>query len=154
MDPAAVNSWGWFALALVNAGLAEQKNRSRLNWFLVSIFLGPIATLLIVVWKPAPVRPDDEAPQPISLSTGVLALGVTLAAAAIIVVALLASSEWSTVAWIVAAALMAGALSCLVTFIVRRPTDRARSLAATRASTPEETARPHDVEVRHDRASS
>jgi peptidoglycan/LPS O-acetylase OafA/YrhL len=154
MDPAAVNSWGWFALALVNAGLAEQKNRSRLNWFLVSIFLGPIATLLIVVWKPAPARPDDEAPQPISLSTGVLALGVTLAAAAIIVVALLASSEWSTVAWIVAAALMAGALSCLVTFIVRRPTDRARSLAATRASTPEEAARPHDVEVRHDSASS
>jgi archaellum biogenesis protein FlaJ (TadC family) len=157
MDPAAVNSWGWFALALVNAGLAEQKNRSRLNWFLVSIFLGPIATLLIVVWKPAPARPDDEAPQPISLSTGVLALGVTLAAAAIIVVALLASSEWSTVAWIVAAALMAGALSCLVTFIVRRPTDRARSVAATPAtpaSTPEEAARPHDVEVRHDRASS
>ncbi len=151
MDPAAVNSWGWFALALVNAGLAEQKNRSRLNWFLVSIFLGPIATLLIVVWKPAPARSDDEAPQPISLSTGMLALGVTLAAAAIIVVALLASSEWSTVAWIVAAALMAGALSCLVTFIVRRPADRARSLARS----PQQAPAPSNTEVSaHDRASS
>jgi archaellum biogenesis protein FlaJ (TadC family) len=151
MDPAAVNSWAWFALALVNAGLAEQKNRSRLNWFLVSILLGPIATLLIVVWKPAPARPDDEAPQPISLSTGILALGVTLAAAAIIVVALLASSEWSVVAWIVAAALMAGALSCLVTFIVRRPADRARSLARA----PQQAPAPSNTEASaQDRASS
>jgi hypothetical protein len=49
-------AWGtsggaWLALALVNAGLAEQKNRSRLIWFLVSLFLGPIATFLIVVWR-------------------------------------------------------------------------------------------------------
>ncbi|QPZ38731.1 hypothetical protein [Paramicrobacterium chengjingii] len=51
------NTWlagsgGWLALALVNAGLAEQKNRSRWNWFLLSIILGPIATFLIVVWAP------------------------------------------------------------------------------------------------------
>lgn len=43
---------GWLTLALVNAGLAEQKDRSRLNWFLVSLLLGPLATLLIVVWGP------------------------------------------------------------------------------------------------------
>lgn len=36
-------------LALINAGLAEQKGRSRLIWFLLSLVLGPIATLLIVV---------------------------------------------------------------------------------------------------------
>jgi drug/metabolite transporter superfamily protein YnfA len=52
MDP---QTWGagggvWFALALVNAGLAEQKNRSRLRWFVVSLILGPLATALIVVW--------------------------------------------------------------------------------------------------------
>ena len=35
-------------LALINAGLAEQKGRSRLVWFLVSLVLGPLATLLIV----------------------------------------------------------------------------------------------------------
>lgn len=51
------NTWlagsgGWLVLALVNAGLAEQKNRSRWNWFLLSILLGPIATFLIVVWAP------------------------------------------------------------------------------------------------------
>jgi hypothetical protein len=36
-------------LALINAGLAESKNRSRLGWFLTSLLLGPLATLLIVV---------------------------------------------------------------------------------------------------------
>ena len=40
----------WITLAIVNAGLAEGKNRSRWNWFLVSILLGPLATFLIVTW--------------------------------------------------------------------------------------------------------
>ena len=40
---------GWGTLALINAGLAQSKNRSGLNWFLLSIILGPIATLLIVL---------------------------------------------------------------------------------------------------------
>jgi len=44
-------SVGWLTLALVNAGLAEQKNRSRWTWFLVSLILGPIATFFIVVWR-------------------------------------------------------------------------------------------------------
>ncbi len=39
---------GWFALSLINAGLAQGKNRSGLNWFLISLALGPIATFLIV----------------------------------------------------------------------------------------------------------
>ena len=45
------SSWtaGWGTLALVNAGLAQSKHRSGLVWFLVSLLLGPIATLLIVV---------------------------------------------------------------------------------------------------------
>ena len=41
---------GWGTLALINAGLAQGKNRSGLNWFLLSLLLGPIATLLIVIW--------------------------------------------------------------------------------------------------------
>ena len=55
MDQAglALNGGGW--LALVNAGLAEQKNRSRFTWFIVSLFIGPLATFLIVVWQRAPV---------------------------------------------------------------------------------------------------
>ncbi len=43
---------GWGTLALINAGLAQSKNRSGLGWFVVSLFIGPIATLLIVVLDP------------------------------------------------------------------------------------------------------
>jgi len=50
---AAVNTqgyaMGWGTLALVNAGIAQGKNRSGLNWFFISVFLGPIATLLLVM---------------------------------------------------------------------------------------------------------
>ncbi|MBU4533685.1 MAG: hypothetical protein U1D96_04890 [Eubacteriales bacterium] len=40
----------WGTLALVNAGLAQSKNRSGLNWFLLSVVLGPVATFLLVVF--------------------------------------------------------------------------------------------------------
>ena len=40
-------SWG--TLALINAGLAQGKRRSGVAWFVVSLFLGPLATFLIVV---------------------------------------------------------------------------------------------------------
>jgi hypothetical protein len=40
---------GWFTLALINAGLAQAKNRSGLLWFIISIFFGPLATLIIVL---------------------------------------------------------------------------------------------------------
>lgn len=41
---------GWFTLALINAGLAQGKNRSGLNWFLLSIFFGPFATFALVTF--------------------------------------------------------------------------------------------------------
>ena len=44
---------GWGTLSLINAGLAQSKRRSGLIWFLLSLFLGPIATFLIVVLGPA-----------------------------------------------------------------------------------------------------
>lgn len=47
---------GWGTLALINAGLAQSKNRSGLVWFLISLLLGPIATLLIVLSQPEPPR--------------------------------------------------------------------------------------------------
>lgn len=40
---------GWGTLALLNAGIAQGKNRSGLNWFLLSLLLGPIATILLVL---------------------------------------------------------------------------------------------------------
>jgi len=45
---------GWGTLALINAGIAQGKNRSGLNWFLVSLLLGPIATLSLVIFEKLP----------------------------------------------------------------------------------------------------
>lgn len=39
---------GWGTLSLINAGLAQGKNRSGFNWFLPSLFFGPIATFFLV----------------------------------------------------------------------------------------------------------
>ena len=39
---------GWGTLALINAGLAQGKGRGGLDWFLISLVLGPLATLAIV----------------------------------------------------------------------------------------------------------
>lgn len=50
---------GWGTLALINAGLAQAKNRSGLNWFLLSLLIGPLATLFIVVWDK--LEPDSDA---------------------------------------------------------------------------------------------
>ena len=41
---------GWGTLALINAGLAQGKRRSGLNWFLLSLLLGPVATFLLVAF--------------------------------------------------------------------------------------------------------
>ena len=48
---------GWGARALVNAGLAQTKQRSGFAWFALSLFLGPIATLFIVVLDP--LEPEE-----------------------------------------------------------------------------------------------
>ena len=39
---------GWGTLSLINAGLAQSKNRSGLVWWLISLLIGPIATFIIV----------------------------------------------------------------------------------------------------------
>jgi len=51
---------GWGTLALINAGLAQAKNRSGLAWFLASLFIGPFATLIIALLDK--VEPSDAAP--------------------------------------------------------------------------------------------
>jgi type IV secretory pathway VirB2 component (pilin) len=45
---------GLGTLALINAGLAQSKGRSGLLWWVLSLFLGPIATFLIVVMDRVP----------------------------------------------------------------------------------------------------
>ncbi|GAA0904372.1 antitermination protein NusB [Luteibacter anthropi] len=40
---------GWGTLALINAGLAQGKNRGGLAWWALSLILGPIATLILVL---------------------------------------------------------------------------------------------------------
>lgn len=45
---------GWGTLALINAGLAQGKNRSGLNWFLISLLLGPLATLILLFMEKLP----------------------------------------------------------------------------------------------------
>lgn len=44
---------GWGTLALINAGLAQGKNRSGLLWFLLSVLFGPFATLALVLMPKA-----------------------------------------------------------------------------------------------------
>lgn len=41
---------GLGTLALINAGLAQSKHRSGMNWFLLSLLLGPVATFLLGVF--------------------------------------------------------------------------------------------------------
>ena len=49
---------GLGTLALINAGLAQSKHRSGLLWWLFSLVLGPIATLLIGVLPKGPQSID------------------------------------------------------------------------------------------------
>ena len=39
---------GWGTLALINAAIAQSKKRSGLNWFLITLLIGPVATFLLV----------------------------------------------------------------------------------------------------------
>lgn len=40
---------GWGTLALINCVLAQGKNRNGLLWFIISLFIGPLATFLLAV---------------------------------------------------------------------------------------------------------
>jgi hypothetical protein len=45
----------WFTLAMINTSLAESKHVSGLNWYLISLRLDPIATLVLVAFCDPPV---------------------------------------------------------------------------------------------------
>ncbi|WP_317229275.1 hypothetical protein [Clavibacter sp. MX14-G9D] len=143
MDQQWIGSWGWLALALVNAGLAEQKGRSRWTWFLVSLLLGPIATFFIVTWERAPARPvrtPEEGP-----TNGLLAVGIGLAALAVVsaVVAaiggdadgqvLAGGNERDTGLWVLAGALAVVAAVSLVLHVLAHRRWAALRSAPTKA---------------------
>jgi hypothetical protein len=48
---------GWFTLSVINAGLAQSKNRSGLGWWIGSLFLGPLCTVLVVLLDRLPPTP-------------------------------------------------------------------------------------------------
>ena len=59
---------GLGTLSLINAGLAQTKGRSRLAWWVVSLLIGPLATLLIVVLPMRHgirVKPQKVSPSPL-----------------------------------------------------------------------------------------
>ena len=58
MDQTSEYSLGWGTLALINAGLAQGKNRSGLNWFLISLLLGPLATFILLLLDKLEFRSD------------------------------------------------------------------------------------------------
>ncbi|WP_026349540.1 hypothetical protein [Arsukibacterium perlucidum] len=47
---------GWGTLMLINAVLAQGKNRGGLVWFLISLILGPFATLILALVPKLPER--------------------------------------------------------------------------------------------------
>lgn len=54
---------GWGTFALMNAGSAQGKNRSGLTWLVLSLPLGPSATLLLVgVFEKRPCEPQGPSP--------------------------------------------------------------------------------------------
>lgn len=103
----ADNSGWWFALALVNAGLAEQKGRSRLAWFLISLLLGPFATAWIVI-APRAEGVSSIAPEGWP-AVALLMVAVVLVGMAV-VAALAAAANGEIGLWIACAVAAAGAV--------------------------------------------
>jgi formate hydrogenlyase subunit 3/multisubunit Na+/H+ antiporter MnhD subunit len=54
---------GWGTLALINAAIAQSKNRRGSTWLVASVFLGPVATALLVLlpkYEPTPEGLERE----------------------------------------------------------------------------------------------
>jgi len=59
LDPSN-QTWVWVVLALINAGLAQGKGRPGALWLLISLLLGPVATLAIVLLPRQLVDPSVD----------------------------------------------------------------------------------------------
>jgi hypothetical protein len=58
MQVSTNDSWVWIVLALINAGLAQGKGRLGAPWFLISLLIGPLATLAIVLLPRQAIDPS------------------------------------------------------------------------------------------------
>ncbi|KQQ08373.1 hypothetical protein [Rathayibacter sp. Leaf296] len=97
--------WIWIGFALVTAGLAEQKGRSRWRWFVLGLLLGPLALALVVLWA----RPEPGVVTDVRWN---FAIGAALAAVALLIVAV-TSSLWLLLVPAALAAVIAGLLAWL-----------------------------------------
>ncbi len=66
--------WLWLLLAVLNALWARGMNRSGMNWFVISLFVGPLATILIRVWPRLPESGQPSWTSAQLVSGGVVAL--------------------------------------------------------------------------------
>lgn len=49
----------WVTIAILAGGYARTRNRSALAWFVLTVFLGPIAAFLLVIWPPVAQTPGE-----------------------------------------------------------------------------------------------
>jgi uncharacterized membrane protein YdbT with pleckstrin-like domain len=49
---------GWGTLALINTAIAQSKNRSAGMWLVASLFIGPVATALLVLLPKYEATPE------------------------------------------------------------------------------------------------
>ena len=52
----------WLTAAILAGGFARTRNRSAWTWFLLTVFLGPLAAFLLVVW-PAVEKAEVQSPR-------------------------------------------------------------------------------------------
>lgn len=55
----------WLTVAILAGGYARTRNTSAWTWFLLALFLGPIAAFLLVTW-PVRERSTTESVKPMS----------------------------------------------------------------------------------------
>ena len=60
----------WLTVAILAGGYARTRNRSAWNWFILTMFLGPIAAFLLVTWPPLPNPGSGESQRFASVSDG------------------------------------------------------------------------------------
>lgn len=46
----------WLSLAMLSGSHARSRNRSAWTWSLLTLFLGPLAVLLLVTWPARPAQ--------------------------------------------------------------------------------------------------